>query len=340
MMENSETRYFFVGGMREDYCITHDGRAFLGILGGNAIYAAMGARVWSDSVGVVSRIGSNYPPEWVDALRTAGINIEGVQRLPNPQDTRTFYAYISEEVRVDTNPAAHFLRARHPLPKELIDYRSSTEGQDERKEYDPLTIRPEDLPASVQNARAVHLSPAHYLSHMTIPLRLREWNVPLMSIDPSTRYMDPTFREEAKLIIRDLDAFLPSLMEASQFFRPEAPAIWEMAEAFGEMGCRIVVIKCGAEGQYLWEHESRRRWHIPAYPAQIVDVTGAGDAYCGGFLVGLDLSGDPVEAALYGAVSASITVEGIGPLYALDALPGLAEARLHSLRPSARIMVS
>jgi sugar/nucleoside kinase (ribokinase family) len=335
-MKQDNTRYFFVGGMREDYFITHDGQVYLDILGGNAIYSAMGARLWSDSVGIVSRIGSNYPAQWIETLENAGFDTQGIVQLPQPQDTRTFYAYTSEETRVDTNPAAHFLHAGQPLPKELIDYRSSTEGQDERKEFDPLAIRPDDLPISIRNARAVHLSPAHYLSHTTIPLRLQEWNVPLVTIDPSERYMDPAFRTEVAVIIRDLSAFLPSMMEASAFFRPAELDIWEMAEAFGEMGCPIVVIKCGAEGQYVWDQVSKRRSHIPAYPARIVDVTGAGDAYCGGFLVGLAKTGDPIEAALYGSISASITVEGIGPFYILDALPGLAKVRLDALRPSVR----
>jgi hypothetical protein len=39
---------------------------------------------------------------------------------------------------------------------------------------------------------------------------------------------------------------------------------------------------------------------------------------------------------LYGAVSASLTIEGSGPFYALDALPGLAEARLDALKDGVR----
>ena len=41
---------------------------------------------------------------------------------------------------------------------------------------------------------------------------------------------------------------------------------------------------------------------------------------------------DPLQAALYGSVSASLKIEGSGPFYELDVLPGLAEARLHSLK--------
>jgi hypothetical protein len=41
---------------------------------------------------------------------------------------------------------------------------------------------------------------------------------------------------------------------------------------------------------------------------------------------------------LYGSVSASLKMEGSGPFYPLDVLPGLAEARLHSLKEMAREM--
>jgi len=72
------------------------------------------------------------------------------------------------------------------------------------------------------------------------------------------------------------------------------------------------VLKLGAQGQYVYEPASGRKWHVPACPARLVDVTGAGDSYCGGFLVGLDQTGDPLEAALRGCVTASLVVEGVG----------------------------
>jgi hypothetical protein len=82
------------------------------------------------------------------------------------------------------------------------------------------------------------------------------------------------------------------------FFRPQRLRVWEMAEAFLGMGCAMVVIKCGANGQAVLDGTSGKRWDVPAYPVQPSDVTGAGDAYCGGFLAGLVQTGDPLEAAL------------------------------------------
>jgi ribokinase len=68
----------------------------------------------------------------------------------------------------------------------------------------------------------------------------------------------------------------------------------------------------------------------------MADPTGAGDSFCGGFLAGYKKTYDPLQAALYGNVSASLKVEGSGAFYPLDVLPGLAEARLHALKDLVR----
>jgi sugar/nucleoside kinase (ribokinase family) len=91
------------------------------------------------------------------------------------------------------------------------------------------------------------------------------------------------------------------------------------------------VIKRGAHGQMLFDGVSKKRWEIPAYPARLEDLTGAGDSFCGGFLAGYQKTFDPLQAVLYGSTSASLTIEGGGAFHALDALPGLAKARLDSL---------
>jgi len=324
--------FAFAGGLRQDYCITHESRVFAGMLGGNALYAAVGAKIWGASVGLISRVGNDYPVAWLDQLRDRGFNLDGVRILPDPQDTRTFYAYISPDERVDTSPASHFLRVGHPLPKELLGYQHSTLQQDQRASPGPLAVRLEDLPAWIARCHGIHFSPADYLTHLTVPMHAREQGVKRLTLDPSVMYMDPGFRRELPGVLKGLDAFMPSMMEAEAFFRPQRLRVWEMAEAFAAMGCGLVIIKRGAIGQAVLDGSSGQRWSVPAYPARVADVTGAGDAYCGGFLVGLDQTGDPLEAALRGGVSASLVIEGTGALYALDALPGLAQARLHALR--------
>jgi ribokinase len=109
-----------------------------------------------------------------------------------------------------------------------------------------------------------------------------------------------------------------------------------MADALAAYGCEIIVIKRGEHGQYLLDAGAKTRWEIPAYDSRLVNPTGVGDSFCGGFLAGYRQTYDPVEAVLYGNVSAAIISEGVGPFFALDVLPELPKARLNHLRQAAR----
>ena len=82
-------------------------------------------------------------------------------------------------------------------------------------------------------------------------------------------------------------------------------------------------------------HRARRRsgrlFSRPLSLRSFVDATGAGDSFCGGALVGLARSGDPVDALLRGSVSASFAVAAVGPAALVDAPYEVAERRLASL---------
>jgi ribokinase len=92
-------------------------------------------------------------------------------------------------------------------------------------------------------------------------------------------------------------------------------------------GARAVVVKIGAYGS-LVVGPGREVTHVPAYPAAVVDPTGAGDSFCGGFLVGLQETGDLVQAALYGTVAASFVVEAEHAIPVLGITREQAAARL------------
>ena len=335
-MRRNNPQFLFLGGIREDYCITHTNHTISGAIGGNAIYSAVGARIWSESVGILGRIGSNFDRLKLEKIEQAGIDTSNVHILDQPLSSLTFYAYISPEERVDVNPALHYHRINKPIPKVLLDYRSSTDGQGNRDQFSTDSIRPADIPGSLPGVKGLHLAPSSYLSHLTIPAQVRRHVIPQITLDPSLRYMTPEFKRDLPTLLCGIDVFLPSELESHAFFYQGKKDVWEIAEAFSEMGPRIVVIKRGKRGQALWDRDSKRRYIIPAYPSHIRDVTGAGDAFCGGFLVGLIETEDPVEASLRGSVSSSLVVEGSGALYALSAAPGLTRARLSALRSRIR----
>ncbi len=320
--------YFTAGGLRIDYIITADQQVHLRQMGGNAIYSAVGAKIWSADVGILSRVGENYPEQWLDQLKKAGIRTDGIVRVPGWQDMRTFYAYLDLETRDDTQPERHFSNLGLPVPDELRGYVHSTPGQDSQK-YRLLSPRPNDVPSSYCDVRAVHLSPLELPSHRALSPALAGRGIRI-HLDPGERYMKPTLMEEVRSFLRWVDVFLPSEQEVESLLGKVDP--WQAAAQLAEAGPEVVVIKEGRKGSLVYDRASRRRWRIPGYPSHVVDVTGCGDAYCGGYMVGYDETQDPVLAGCYGAASASFVLEGFGALYGLRHSRQQAEQRLAHLR--------
>jgi len=324
--------YIAAGGLRIDYLITADGQAHLREMGGNAPYAAVGARIWSPDVAILSRVGANYPAEWLRRLEDEGIGTEGVRCVPGRQQMRTFYAYLDLETRVDTDPERYFARLSLPLPGDLMGYVHSTPGQD-AQDNSALSPRPEDLPASFWGARAAHLSPLELPSHRALPPALAEKGL-LVSLDPGERYMKPSLAHAVFSLLGHVDAFLPSQQEVESLLGKGD--LWEAALQFAVAGPKVVVIKAGARGSLLYDRSRDERWIIPPCTVNLVDVTGAGDAYCGGFMVGFVETQDPVLAGCYGAVAASFVLEGFGALYTLRHIRAEAEMRLAATRQAVR----
>jgi sugar/nucleoside kinase (ribokinase family) len=171
---------------------------------------------------------------------------------------------------------------------------------------------------------------------MLLPAVLRQAGFTTVTLDPSAGSMTPTYWDDMPAILTGLTAFLPSEVKLRALFHGRSTDIWEMVEALGAYDCEFIVVKRGGRGQLLYDSTTGAKWEISAYPARITDPSGAGDAFCGGFLAGYRRTYDPLQAVLHGNISASLVVEGSGPFYALDALPGLAEIRMEALRNSVR----
>jgi sugar/nucleoside kinase (ribokinase family) len=335
-MPDPMPHYAIIGELHQDYAILPQDEIRLNVLGGSAAYAASGSRIWTSTIGLLARIGPDYPQAWLDELQNHGIDCSAVKRLTEPLDTRSFYVLLRPGGLRPAQPAAHFLRLRLTLPKPLLGYQARKVGSSGADGYGDGNIRPEELPAWISGCQGVHLCPADYLCHAILPSRLRELKVKLITLDPAPDYLRPAGLSTLRTLLNGLDAFLLDEDEAYLPFRSLRMDVWETAAAYGEMGISVIVIKRGPDGACVYDARSGSRWNVPAYPSQVKDLAGAGDAFCGAFLVGLGETGDPAEAALQACVAASLTVEGHGPLYPLQALPGLAQARLQALRPAVR----
>ena len=324
--------YAIIGPLMEEYCVNSEGASLSKFLGGCAAYAACGTRVWLSDVSLVSLVGANFPRDLIDRLASNRIDVTRINILQQPAEHRFFYACPAPDEKTTVNPPSHYLRLGLPLPKGLIDFPFTARRAGD--ETPPLAMGSLLTHLSVMrgNFHAAHVCPTDYRSSTALPSRMRELGVSVVTLDPDPSFMEPHRLRDLPAVVKGLSAFLPSLEEARQLFSQLPVETWDMAEALSDMGCETVVFKSGAQGQLVWDSRQKRRWVVPAYPSRVRDVQGVGDAYCGGFLVGLGETGDVLEAALRGSVSASVAIEGTGALYALDSHPRLAEARLGFLR--------
>lgn len=329
-------RFTITGKLHRNYVITPQGKALNDIAGGSLLFAAAGMAVWETGIGLIGRTGEDYPQEWLNFLARRGFDIRGIRLLPEAIDQRFFVAYPEGETANTDNPVAHYARLSLAYPKSLLGYTPPGIRIDSHTLPTLQTIRQNDFPADYLDATAAHLCPLDFLSHKLLPAVFRRGNIHTLTLDPGNQYMNPTFWEDIPVLVNGLTAFLCSEEKVLSLFQGRSTDLWEMAETLAGYGCEIVVIKRGNRGQYLYNNLDHTHWIVPAYPVQVADPTGAGDAYCGGFLAGYRASYDPLYAALAGCISAALVIEGTNPFYALDVLPGLAKARLDALRDTVR----
>jgi sugar/nucleoside kinase (ribokinase family) len=325
-----EPTFVIAGRLRRDYLLPPAGRALVDVPGGDLLYAAAGLGIWDSHLGLLARVGEDYPHEWLRSFEKHGWDTRGIHILAGALDLRYFQARLAPLTFQRANPVTHFARMNLTFPKALLGYQPPSES-DDRKTIPPTSPRPVDIPEDYLNAHAAHICPLDYMTTNRLLSTFRQANVTFVTLDPSGAYMTATSLEDLRSLLHGVTAFLPSEEELRAIFWGRTNDLWQMAEIIGSFGCELIVVKRGALGQMLYDAVSKKRWEIPAYPARLEDPTGAGDAFCGGFSAGYLKTFDPMQAVLYGSVSASLAIEGSGAFHALEALPGLAQARLQAL---------
>lgn len=108
--------------------------------------------------------------------------------------------------------------------------------------------------------------------------------------------------------LEHLDYFMPSVAEAEKITNRAQPE--EMARVLLDAGVKTVVIKLGAKGCYV--RNEREGFFQPAFRANAVDTTGAGDAFVAGFLYGLSKELPLRECAATACAAGAITVCKLG----------------------------
>jgi hypothetical protein len=331
-----EPKYLIAGTLRRETLLPPSGSAVLDGPGGDLLYAAAGLTVWEKGVGLLARAGEDYPQEWLQEFEQYGWSTGGIHILPGPLDLRYFQAWTDPQKVQNNNPVAHFARLGLLFPKSMLGYQPAARAEDDLKTTAAASPRPADIPPEYLNAHTGLICLVDYATAARMSSAFRQAGILTVTLDPSAGFMNAGAFADVRILLQGLTALLVGEDKLRGLFWGKTNDLWEMAEAAASFGCETIVIKRGGRGQMLYDSASRKRWEIPAYPARLVDLLGVGDAFCGGFASGLHSTYDPLQAALRGNISASLALEGTGAFHAMEALPGLAQARLEALTRQVR----
>ncbi len=252
------------------------------MLGGSASHFSMSARLFDD-VHVVCVVGRDFPKLHLDFLKRKGMNIASLAVA----DGKTF-RWTGEYKAEDLNSAI-----THATQIGVL------------ADYQPQLTEQQKNMAHVFLA---NLAPAVQEKLLKLVKKPQ-----IVGLDTMNLWIN-TALKDLKRLMKNVDLMVLNDAEA-RMLTGERGAVMA-AKCLRSMGPRVVVIKKGEHGVYVYGGDFR--FAYPAYPVErVVDPTGAGDTFAGGLFGFLSKSRKMDEktlrrAAVYGTVMASFNVEGFG----------------------------
>jgi ribokinase len=176
--------------------------------------------------------------------------------------------------------------------------------------------------ADVENARDSITQSAVFVTQLEQPVDAAEAALKIARQAGVTTIFNPAPAEPFPDSIFPLcDYIVPNETEAAALVGFAITTL-DDAKRAGDMliakGANSAVITLGSRG--VLYHTAARSVHVPARAAgTVIDTTGAGDAFVGGFSAALSRGMDPVEACRYGCATAGIAVTRRGTAPAMPA---------------------
>jgi sugar/nucleoside kinase (ribokinase family) len=247
-------------------------------LGGSAVYFSVSASYFT-KVGVVAVIGQDFSEDYVDFLKSRNIDLRGLKREPG----LTFH--WKGKYGSDLNEA------------ETLDTQLNV--------FEPF--RPL-VPEEYQEASVIFLANIDPELQLNV---LEQVKHPRLTICDTMNFWIEKKPEQLKETIKRVDILIINEGEARQLSQE-----YNLIKAYQKIssyGPKTLVIKQGSYGALLFTPSSI--FSAPAYPLErVLDPTGAGDCFAGGFTGYLAKSQGSAgkelhKAVIYGSVMASFTVE-------------------------------
>lgn len=251
------------------------------MLGGSAVHFSMSARLFTD-VNLVAIIGEDFPHKHIEFLRRKGITMTSLIKGRG----KTFK--WEGEYKGDLN-AALTLNTELGV---LSAFRPVISEEERRIKHIFLA----NVDPDIQR---------HLLERMHAPK--------LIGLD-SMNFWINNKRNSLLRLLKKVDIYVANDQEARSLSGEHN--LIKAAKRLRAFGPKMVLIKKGEHGVFFYS--DKFIISIPAYPTdRVVDPTGAGDTFAGGFMGYLSKAGkadvSTIKKAIgYGTIAASFNVEGFG----------------------------
>jgi sugar/nucleoside kinase (ribokinase family) len=285
-----------VGTVAFDDIETPAGRAEK-VIGGACTYISMAASYFVKPVQIVSVVGGDFPLDMLDYLRARGVDLEGLQIKENEKSFFWAGKYHRD------------LNTRDTLDTQLNVLAT----------FDPK------LPAAYREPNFLMLGNLTPAVQLRVLAQLKR-RPKLIAMDTMNFWMDNAM-DDLRKVMKKVDVLTINDEEARQLTGEHA--LVKAAKAIYGMGPKFLVIKKGEHGALLFH--KHLIFYAPALPlAEVVDPTGAGDTFAGGFMGWIAKTGDVSfenlkKGVIYGSAMASFCVEK----FSVERLKGLTPAMIN-----------
>jgi len=269
-----------VGTVAFDDIETPTGRAEK-VVGGACTYIALSASYFTRPVRIVSVVGDDFPTETLDMLRSRGADLEGLQIRAGEKSF--FWAG-----RYHNN-----MNSRDTLDTQLNVLAT----------FDPV------VPTSYLDTDFLMLGNLTPQVQLQVLAQLNR-RPKLVVLDTMNFWMDVAL-DDLKIVLQQVDVLTINDEEARQLSGKHS--LLQAAEVIHAMGPKYLIIKKGEHGALLFS--GQEKFYAPALPlAEVIDPTGAGDTFAGGFIGYLAQTDDVSfanmkKAVIHGSAMASFCVE-------------------------------
>ena len=266
-----------------------------GVLGGSASYFSIAASMFTD-VNVVAVVGDDFPSSHLELLESKGVNIKGIQR----QEGKTFrwqgkYGYDLGD------------------PETLGTYLNVFE------KFDPV------IPNEYKESEYVFLANIDPELQLSV---LKQVDSPKLVACDTMNFWIESKKDALLEVLNNVDILLVNDSEARELGQDSF--ITKAARNILDLGPRILIVKRGEYGALKFSKEGI--FWAPSYPLEeVLDPTGAGDSFAGGFMGFISRENEITTSNLkrsvvYGCVVASFTVED----FSVNRLSRLKEEELNT----------